>query len=263
MENDLKVVVKGAGEVASGVAYFLFSKDFPIIMTDVSKPTTQRRTVAFAEAIFSGEIEVEGVKAKKVKTNDDLFAILDDGFIPVVVDPEAGIVDDVNPEILVDGIMAKKNLGTNRKDADLVIGLGPGFSAGEDVDVVIETAEGSSLGEVIQEGEALPNTSMACDIRGYTNERVLRAPSDGIFKTSVKIGDLVEAGDKVGEVGEKKVEAEISGSIRGIVKDGLEVAENQKLGDIDPRGLREFRISDRSLAIANGVWNAIRDRFSL
>lgn len=263
MQDDIKAVIKGAGEVASGVAHYLFSKGLKVVMTEIPEPKTQRRTVAFAEAVFSNEIEVEGLKAKKAGTPGDASAILDEGVIPVIVDPEAKIVDTMEPEVLVNGIMAKKNLGTEKEDADLVIGLGPGFSAGNDVDVVVETAEGPSVGEVIWEGAALPDTNEACEIEGYTNERVLRAPTDGIFNARREIGDLVEAGEVVGEVNGKEMEAEISGSIRGLIKDGLEVSEDQKLGDIDPRGVKNFGISDRSLAIAGGVWEAIQDRFSL
>lgn len=253
------MVIKGAGEVASGIAHFLFSKNLEILMTEIPRPTTQRRTVAFAEAVFSGETEVEGIKAEKATNIRDIHEILKNNKIPVLIDPEGEILDNFSPEVLIDGTMAKKNLGTDIDDAKLVIGVGPGFKAGKDVDIVIETAEKAEPGRIISKGGSYPNTGIPCDIMGYTTERVLRAPADGVFKSDREISDSVEEGDIVGKVDGKELRAGISGTVRGLVKDGLEVVEGQKLGDIDPRGLREFGISDRSIEIARGVWKAIND----
>lgn len=256
-------MVKGAGEVASGVAHYLFSKGAQVVMTEVENPTTQRRTVAFAESVFSGEVEVEGIKAMRAEKAEDVSRILDQGMIPVVIDPQGDIVGQLKPEVLVDAVMAKKNVGTEKDDAGLVIGLGPGFTASEDVDVVIETADGENLGRAIYEGKPQPNSGAPCDIEGYTTERVLRAPTDGVFRASKEIYDSVEKGEVVGKVEEQEVLAGVSGSVRGLIKSGLEVSEGQKLGDIDPRDLKEFGISDRSLAIAEGVWRVIKESTSV
>lgn len=253
------IVIKGAGEVASGVAYYLFSRGMKVVMTEVSEPTTQRRTVAFAEAVFSDETEVEGVKAKRAGSIEEAYDFLDKSLIPVVVDPEGEIVKELRPKVLVDGIMAKRNTGTSKTDADLVIGLGPGFSAGEDVDVVIETIEGQKAGEVIREGAAQPYTGVPCDIEGYTEERVFRAPTNGKFRAQKGISGSVEKGETIGEVDNRQIRAKISGTIRGLVKSGIGVLEGQKLGDIDPRDIEKFDISDRALKIGEGVWNAIDD----
>ncbi len=253
------VVVKGAGEKASAVGYFLFSKEFPVIMTEISEPTTQRRTVAFAEAIFSGETVVEGVKAKKARDLEGAMNLLEKGVIPVLVDPEASIVDELNPRVVVDARMAKENLGTRKDEAKLVIGLGPGFTAGEEVDIVIETAEGEDPGRVIHDGIAHPNTGKPTEIGGYTTQRILRAPKSGFFEAKKSLLDEVNNGESIGQVSGRDVKAGISGTIRGLVKDGLKVEKGQKLGDIDPRQKKRFEISPRSRKIAKGVYKAIRD----
>lgn len=257
--NEELIVIKGAGEVASGVAHYLSSRGMKVVMTETPEPTTQRRTVAFAEAVFSAETEVEGIKAKKAEGIEEVYDFLDESVIPVVVDPEGKIIREVRPKVLVDGIMAKRNTGTSKDDADLVIGLGPDFTAGGDVDVVIETIGGQKAGEVIYEGTAQPYTGIPCDIEGYTEERVLRAPANGKFKAQKGISVPVEKGESIGEVANKEVKAKISGTIRGLVKSGIDVSKGQKLGDIDPRGITEFSVSDRSLKIGKGIWNAIND----
>ncbi len=259
MESEQTVVVKGAGEVASGVAHYLFSKGLRIGMTEISKPTTERRTVAFAEAIFSDKTEVQGLEGKKAKNYSQIFDILEQNMIPVIVDPESELVERLKPEIVIDGRMAKENLGTSKEEVELVIGLGPGFEAGKDVDIVVETVNGSNCGEVIEKGKPKTNTGIPCSIQGLSSERVIRSPKDGVFKAQENILDPVENGEKIGEVNGEKVRAKISGTIRGLVKEGLKVQEGQKLGDIDPRNMEEFGISDRSLKIAKGVWKVIKN----
>ncbi len=256
---DVDVVIKGAGEVASGVAHFLFSNGLSIIMTELAQPTAQRRTVAFAEVVFSGEMSFEGIEAVRAESIDDVPVILESDSIPVLVDPEGRVLRNLRPKILVDGRMAKKNLGTDRDDAELVIGLGPGFKAGKDVDVVIETAEGTETGKVIRKGGSIPDTGIPCSIEGYDEERVIRAPTGGTFRSRKDISEPVSVGGVVGEVDGVEVRSKISGTVRGLIKHGLEVSEGQKLGDVDPRGFKEFGISDRSLKIAKGVWKAIRE----
>lgn len=256
MQNEnINIVIKGAGEVASGVAYYLFSRGLKrIIMTEIQDPTVQRRTVAFAEAVFSGSTEVLDVNAEKAESVDDVLRILNEGKIAVLVDPKAEIVNEIEADVLIDGTMAKEDLGTKKGDADLVIGLGPGFEAGRDVDVVVETIPGPSAGKVIYSGRASPNTSIPSEIDGYTKKRVIRSPASGIFNACLEISSSVQKGEEIGSVDGEKVIAKMSGTIRGLVKGGLEVIEGQKLGDIDPRARDEFSITERSLSVGKGVW---------
>lgn len=259
MKNEKTVVIKGAGEVASGVAHYLFSKEFKIIMTEIPKPTTQRRTVAFAEAVFTGENEVQGIRGKRAENYSEIWDILDQNMISIIVDPESEIVKKVKPRIVIDARMAKENLGTTKEEAKLVIGLGPGFEAGKDVDIVVETIDDSNCGEVIESGSAKPDTSIPCSIQGLSSERVLRSPADGVFKAKKSILDSVEKGEKIGEVNDGEIRTKISGKIRGLIKDGLKVKEGQKIGDIDPRNMDEFGISERSFRIAKGVWKGFKN----
>ncbi len=259
MRSEKTVLIKGAGEVASGVAHYLFSKGFEVIMTELPKPTVQRRTVSFAEAVFSGEIEVQGIKGKRAENYSEVLDILKQNMIPILIDPESEVVEREGPEIIIDARMAKENLGTTKEEAKLVIGLGPGFEAGKDVDIVIETVDDSNCGKIIESGFSEPNTGVPCNIQGYSSQRVLRAPVEGVFKACKSILDSVEEKEKIGEVDGEEIRAKISGKIRGLLKDGLKVQEGQKIGDIDPRDMEEFGIAERSLEIAEGVWRAIKD----
>ena len=253
------VIVKGAGDLASGVAYRLVRAGFPVIMTEQVRPTVVRRTVAFAQAVFEGTVSVEGVRARSAATSDEAYAIARDGDVAVLVDPDAASVTDLWPAILVDAIMAKRNTGTRRDDAPLVIGLGPGFRAGVDVHAVIETNRGHRLGRVIVSGEAEPDTGIPAPVAGYGAERVLRAPIDGTFAGIRDIGDRVSAGEVLGLVDGENVVAPFDGCLRGIVHTGVAVRKGMKIGDVDPRATREhcFTISDKALAIAGGVLEAI------
>jgi xanthine dehydrogenase accessory factor len=259
MTKNILAVIKGAGEVASGVAYTILQNGIQVVMTEIPKPTTERRTVAFAEAVYSGEVDVEGVTAKKVDSYKAIYEVINEGKIPIVVDPEGKIIKELVPDVVVDGIMAKRNLGTNISDARIVIGLGPGFVAGEDVHAVVETLEGPNLGEVIYEGSTEPDTGVPCNIGGFTSERIIRAPAEGIIKALKGIGDLVEAGEVIATINNKPVRTKISGTLRGLVKNGLYLKEGVKIGDIDPREVRKFSISVRSQVIAYGVLKSIHD----
>lgn len=253
------VLVKGAGDVATGVAKALLRSGYRVVMTEIARPTTERRGAAFSEAIYEGEWEVEGIRAKRTEP-EDIDATIARGKIPIIIDPKAEIRHRLKPEVLVDAIMAKRNTGTKIDDAPIVIGLGPGFEAGRDVDAVIETSEGPNLGRPYYEGTAQAFHGVPCDIGGLTHERVLRAPREGILRTLVSIGDHVEAGQVVATVGGKEVRANISGVVRGIMRDGLTVKEDHKIGDIDPRGERErcFMVAERSAIIGEGVLEAIK-----
>ncbi len=263
MEN-LIVLIKGAGEMATGVAHRLFHSGFRVCLTEIAEPLAVRRAVSFCEAVFEKEKEVEGVTARLVGTEEDIRLAWAEGCLPLIIDPDAKIRKLLNPQVVVDAILAKENLGTRTGDAPLVIGLGPGFKAGEDVHRVIETNRGHNLGRIIERGEAEPNTGVPGNIGGYTWERVLRAPAAGMFRAKKIIGDTVQAGETVADVDGAPVKAGISGVLRGILRDGIRVKEQMKAGDIDPRGTREncFTISDKARAIAGGVLEAILRKYN-
>jgi len=256
---DIKVVVKGGGDLGTGVAHRLHRAGMRIIITELSKPLVIRRAVAFANAIYSEAMEVEGVRARRVNSLEEALAAQERGEIPVLIDPQAQAVAQWEPEVVVDAIMAKRNTGTKVTDAPIIIGLGPGFEAGLDVHAVVETARGHNLGRVILSGSAEANTGVPGEVAGYTVERVLRAPSRGVFQAVRQIGDRVEAGATVGYVGSQPVRATIGGVLRGLIADGVEVVEGMKLGDVDPRGQVDycFTISDKARAIGGGVLEAI------
>ena len=257
--DDLTVLIKGGGEMATGVAHRLTRARFKVCMTETPYPQAVRRGVAFCEAVYEGEKEVEGVVAKAIGSKEEIFKVWQDNKIPILVDPEAMIRSFLNPDVLIDAILAKKNLGTKISDASLVIGLGPGFRAGGDVHLVIETNRGHNLGRVILQGGAEENTGVPGEIGGSSAERVFRAPASGRFSCRKKIGDYVQAGEVVASVGGLPVQAEIEGILRGLLRDGSEVWEGMKLGDVDPRGVKEscYTISDKARAVAGGVLEAI------
>jgi xanthine dehydrogenase accessory factor len=251
-------LVKGAGDLASGVAVRLYRSGFDVVMTEIARPTAVRRTVAFAEAVYEGHTEVEGIEAVKADNVEEVRRLLVDGRIPVVVDPETSIRPEIVPALLVDAILAKRNLGTSITDAPAVIALGPGFTAGFDAHAVVETKRGHTLGRVINRGAALPDTGVPGEVGGFGEERVLRAPVAGVFEGEREIGAMVAVGEIVGKVGDVPVRARLDGVLRGLVHSGLEVTGGSKLGDIDPRATREncFLVSDKALAIAGGVLEA-------
>lgn len=261
---NLKICIRGAGELASAVAHRLYRCNFKVLLTEIANPQAVRRQVAFCEAVHHGSKEVEGVLAKLVSNPDEIEAAWRDGTIPLMVDPETRIKLIIKPDVLIDAIIAKKNTGVNITDAPLVIGLGIGFYAGRDVHIVIETNRGHNLGRVILNGEAEADTGAPGVIGGYSRERVFRAPKEGQFKTSKDIGEYVKAGDIVAIVDDYPVKVEIDGIIRGILADGTIVYKGMKAGDVDPRGKKEYcyTISDKGRTIAGGVLEAILSFFN-
>lgn len=254
-----KVLIKGAGDLATGIAYRLKRCGYDIVMTETAIPTTVRRTVAFSRAVYEGSCEVEGMKAvlvKDMKEIEDAFAA---GELPVIVDEDASIMKEYKPDVLVDAIIAKKNLGTTIDQAPLVIGVGPGFTAGVDCHYVVETKRGHYLGKVISEGSAIPNTGVPGMINGYAAERIIRANAEGEFHAIHHIGDTVEKGIVVAEAGGVKIESLMPGMIRGMLQDGVHVTKGMKCGDIDARCKYEycFEISDKARSIGGGVLEAI------
>lgn len=253
------ILIRGAGDLASGVALRLHRSGLKVVMTDLEKPTAIRRTVCFSQAILFGKAKVEDVTAVRAETMDDVRRILAAGNIPVLADPAADCRHGLRPDVLVDAILAKKNLGTKIDDAPLVIALGPGFSAGEDCHAVIETMRGHTLGRVIRSGPAIPNTNIPGLIGGFAGERVLRAPCDGIFTAVHRIGDTVEEGETIGFVEGQPMKCTISGVLRGVLDDGVPVKKGMKSGDVDPRCKPEYctTISDKALAVGGGVVEAV------
>ncbi|HWR41741.1 selenium-dependent molybdenum cofactor biosynthesis protein YqeB [Sporomusa sp.] len=252
------VVIKGGGDLATGIAHRLFQSGFPIVITEVAQPTVVRRTVAFAQAIFSGEVTVEGVRAKRTESYD-IYEALSQGLIPVLIDPFGKCVSQLKPYAIVDAIIAKCNTGTALNSAPVVIGVGPGFTAGVDVGAVVETMRGHDLGRVYYEGSAIANTGIPGEIAGYTVERLLRSPATGRFASLRDIGDKVCAGEVVGTVSGAEVKAAIPGILRGLIQDGLMVKTGMKIGDVDPRCRQEhcYSISDKARAVAGGVLEAL------
>lgn len=258
MFDDL-VIVKGAGDLASGAAYRLFRSGFPVVMTELVCPTVVRRTVAFAEAVFEGRTTVEGVTALLVASPEDALSVARDGAVAVLVDPGAACVARLRPAVLVDAIMAKRNTGTHITDAPVVVGLGPGFRAGGDVHAVVETNRGHWLGRAIFWGEAEPDTGVPAIVGDHGAERVLRAPADGTFAGVRRIGDRVRSGVVLGHVGGAEIRCPFDGYLRGLIHTGVAVRKGMKVGDVDPRATRDhcFTISDKALAVGGGVLEAV------
>lgn len=252
-------MIRGAGDLASGIALRLHHAGLDIVMLDLDRPTAIRRTVCFSQALLFGSWQVEDVTAVRAETPEDVRSALAAGKIPVLADPEARCRTWLKPDAVVDAILAKRNLGTKITDAPIVIGVGPGFTAGQDCHCVVETMRGHTLGRCIYEGSAIPNTNIPGLIGGFAGERVLRAPDTGVFHQLAEIGDHVRAGDTVGEVNGLPMTCTISGVLRGLLADGTPVTRGMKSGDVDPRDEKEycFTVSDKALAVAGGALEGI------
>ena len=253
------VEIRGAGDIATGIALRLHRAGLKVVMCDLAIPTSIRRTVSFSEAIRLGECEVEGVRARFAASTAEARSIVVSGDIAVLVDPDGASAAELKPTVLVDAILAKKNLGTTRSMAPYVIGVGPGFTAGKDCDCVVETKRGHYLGQVIWEGPAAPNTGIPGVIAGHSADRVLRAPADGVFEPVLQIGDVVRAGQVAAIVSGVPMTCTIDGVLRGLLQQGVEVTSGMKSGDIDPRCERShcFTSSDKARAVGGGVLEAI------
>lgn len=254
------VVVRGAGDLATGIIIRLKKSGFYVIALECASPTSIRRTVSLSEAVYDGEKEVEGVKAVLVHNFSDAISLSSiSGVVPLLVDEKAECVKRIRPLVLIDAIIAKRNLGTKITDAPLVIGVGPGFTAGVDCHVVIETMRGHYLGCVIRKGSALPNTGTPGLIGGVGKERVIHSPVSGIVKGLRNIGENVQKDSVIALVGDEEVKAPITGTLRGLIRSGLSVSEGFKIADVDPRNVSEYitTTSDKAKAIAGGVLEAI------
>ena len=253
------ILIKGAGDIATGIAVRLKNSGMQVVMTEITIPTTVRRSVAFSRAVYEGSAIVENITARLVLDFAQIPAVLQQDEIPVLIDPRCEVLKSIHFDAVVDSILAKKNLSTDSTQAPVVIGVGPGFSVPQDCHCVIETQRGHDLGRCIYQGCAAKNTGIPGEIGGYTVERLLRAPCDGIFHPILAIGDIVKAGQTVAMVDDQPVTAQINGIVRGLLQDNVPVKAGMKSGDIDPRGCYEhcFTVSDKARAVGGGVLEAI------
>lgn len=259
MRGDI-VIVKSGGDIASGTIQKLHRSGFRVLVLEIERPTNIRRTVSFSEAVYNGSAIVEDIKAVKVNNQNEIIKAWNQNFVPVIVDPLGEYIQKIKPLAVVDAIIAKKNLGMKKNIAPITIAIGPGFCAGIDVDVVIESNRGHNLGRLIFDGYADENTGSPGNIGGFTKERVIYSPVDGFFRANYEIGDIVKKGDVLASVGDSEVKTLIDGILRGCIRDGMWVSKGLKVMDVDPR-LDELencsRISDKARAIAGAVLEAI------
>ena len=259
------VLVRGGGDLASGVAARLFRSGLPLLVTEIPQPLAVRRLVCFAEAVFTGTIQVEDLRARRIDNPDQVFETLQTGAVPVLVDPEADCIQRLEPLVVVDGRMRKTPPERGLEQAPLVIGLGPGFSAGDDCHAVVETNRGHRMGRVLWRGPAEADTAVPEAVSGVDVDRVLRAPRRGTMHGLASLGEVIRTGTPVFRVDEETVRAPFAGALRGLLHDGLSVEPGMKVGDLDPRADPRFcrEISDKSLAVGGGVLEAIFSRAEL
>ena len=262
------ILLRGGGDIATGIALRLFRSGFNrLIILETPRPLAVRRQVAFSEAVYEGVCSVEGTIAALASRLEEVLPLWDAGCIPVMIDPQGVLVPRIRPDVIIEATLAKRNIGVSITDAPLVIGIGPGFTAGKDVHRIVETNRGHDLGRVLAEGSAAPDTGIPGDIAGMTTERVLRAPQTGIFRTRHDIGDHVKAGDVVATVEAggtaTEIRTVIGGVIRGLLRSGTPVRDKVKVGDVDPRDNTVcHHVSDKAFAIGGGVLEALLGRFN-
>ena len=261
------IIVRGGGDLATGTIYKLKKSGFPVLILETVNPSAIRRNVSFCEAVYQGEQTVEDMTCHLAESVEQAQQFLAEGKLTVLVDPAGESIRELKPLAVVDGILAKKNLGTSRDMAPITVALGSGFVAGQDVDAVIETKRGHNLGRVLWSGSAAPNTGIPGIIGGYGKERVIHCPAAGILRNVKKITDTVSKGDVIAlvetETGTVPVEATLDGILRGLIRDGYPVRVGFKMADIDPRAEEYnncFTISDKARCIAGGVLEAILQR---
>ena len=261
MKRDDLIIVRGGGDLATGTIHRLWAAGLRVLVLEIENPAAIRRQVALCEAVYTKTTEVEGLRAVRIDRYEEAEAVWQENSVPILIDPKGVSIGALKPAVVIDAILAKRNLGTRRDMAPLTIALGPGFTAGEDVDVVVETKRGHRLGRIIREGAAIPNTGIPGVIGGYGAERVIHAQAAGVFMNVRKIGDLVEKGETIATIrtpegADIPVTAQIPGILRGLLRSGYPVTPGFKIADIDPR--REelsncFLISDKSRCIAGSV----------
>ena len=261
--KDYLVMIRGGGDLATGIVYRLHKAGFPVIVLELERPLVVRRQVAVATAVLQNRITIEGMTAQLAQTLEQAQKMADDGLVPILISPQLPNPPAPNPQpsftILIDARMAKRNIDTNSDQADFVVALGPGFTAGEDCHAVIETMRGHSLGRVIWDGAAIPNTGTPGIVAGKGAERVLRAPVAGVVHWSLEIGDFVKQDALIGNVDGEEILAPFAGVLRGLIAPETAVKQGMKIGDLDARADHEacFTISDKALAIGGGVLEAV------
>ncbi|CRF32424.1 Uncharacterized protein YqeB [Brachyspira suanatina] len=265
--NDELVIVRGAGDLATGIVYSLYKAHFKVIVLETQYPSSIRRRVALSEAVYDGESKVEDIESVLVKSYEEALNIIANQNyekIPILIDPNCDILKKIKPTFLIDAIIAKKNLGTNKSMAKYTIALGPGFTAGKDCDIVIETMRGHNLGRMYLEGEAIPNTGIPGNIGGKEAERVIHASSDGIIENVKNIGDFVKEKEVIAYINNNNEKIEVlatfDGLLRGIIRDGFKVHKGLKIADIDPRKSEYdncFTISDKARNLGGSVLTAM------
>lgn len=255
------IIVRGGGDLATGTIYKLVKCGYQVLILETDQPSAIRRTVSFSEAVYQGQQSVEGVTCFRAKDINEAKAMLKENKLVLLVDPKGESIHAFQPEAVIDAIIAKKNLGTNKQMAPVTIALGPGFEAGVDVDMVIETKRGHYLGRIYTSGYAIKNTGIPGIIGGYGKERVIHSPSKGIIHPLKQIGDIVKKGEVIAMIdGQVEVLASLDGLLRGMIRDGFEVVEGFKIADIDPRIEEKnhcYTISDKARSIAGGVLEAL------
>lgn len=259
IDTNKLVVIRGSGDIATGVAVRLYNCGYQVVMTDIALPTMIRCSVSFGQCLFGQTSTVEGITAVQASDCDAALDILSKGQIAVLIDADLTLVKQLKAKYLVDAILAKSNFGLTKQMAPITIALGPGFDAGQDCHAVIETNRGHHLGRVIYQGYSQANTGIPGNIGGYTHQRVLRSPCAGLVQRFAQIGDIVSQGDLIAKVNGQAVYAPLSGMVRGLINNELEVPDAFKIADIDPRGLEaDFTtVSDKARAIAGSVLEAM------
>ncbi len=253
-------LIRGGGDLATGVAWRLWRSGFPVVVTELAQPLAVRRTVCLSSAVDDGVVDVEGMIARLTSSYEEAARVARDGAVAVLVSPNIPVAEtpDEVVRVVIDARLAKRNIDTSADDAELAIALGPGFEAGRDCDVVVETKRGSRLGRALWSGSAAPNTGVPGIVDGRGSERVLRAPTEGHVQWDCAIGDRVKENQLLGLVGDRDVVAPFDGLVRGLIRNGQEVVAQYKIGDVDPRqDVTYDEISDKALAIGGGVLEAV------
>jgi xanthine dehydrogenase accessory factor len=254
MSSSQKIVVRGGGDLATGVVQKFFRAGFPVVILETSAPTAIRRSVALCEAVYDGFARVEDMVCRRVSGLDELDSCWQQGAIPLLIDPAGETIGRIRPSAVIDAILAKRNLGTHRGMAPITIALGPGFCAGEDVDVVIETMRGHDLGRLIFKGCAMPNTGIPGEIGGKSSPRVIHAPAPGIVIHKKQIGDVVQCDEVLFTIEETEARAPFTGLLRGLIREGATVPKGMKVADIDPRTDIDWRtISDKARCLGGAA----------
>ncbi|MGL5616521.1 MAG: selenium-dependent molybdenum cofactor biosynthesis protein YqeB [Sarcina sp.] len=258
--NEDLIIFRGGGDIATGSIQKVKRAGFNVLVLEVEKPSSIRRYVSLSEAIYDGRTIVEDIEAVKANNLDEVKEIIKNNKIAIMVDPKGESIKELKPLAVIDAILAKRNLGTDKTMAPITIGLGPGFEAGVNVDIVIETMRGHNLGRLLFEGKPLDNTGVPGEIAGVSGDRVIYSEADGVIKNIAKISDYVEKGQVIAVVGDTEIKSKISGILRGIIKDGYEVKKGLKIADVDPRENQKkncFTISDKARNVGGATLEAL------